>query len=595
MARVKTKKNFFACLALVLAAALLLASCVCTPSGKAPVTVTILQTSDIHGMLYPYDYASNAETAYSLAHIASVIEREREADPTLLLIDTGDFAQGNYIHEFRDRSPHPAAAALNALRYDIWTLGNHEFNFEYDYLERAIADFDGTVLLGNAYTPQGDRWQSAYKIFDVKGLRVAVFGLTAPHIPKWEAADSAHFNNMTFSEPIAETGKILDELDGRVDLIIGCIHYGLEGEYGSEGVGAIIEAYSDRLDALLIGHSHERIEKTIRGVPVLAPTSNGEYVGKLTLVLDKVNGEWTVNTQETERRLIDASAYPPCPSFLEAFQPLHSDSLALAASKIGEVGETFLPNTELLPGIPIAIIEDTPLLDLICTVMTDASGADVAHASLFDPSTNLQKGDFLHRDGAKVYKYTNALFVVRLTGMQLKAIMEKYAGSFFNQYNEGDVTVSFNADMRMYEYDTYSGVDYEIDVSRPAGERIVNLMLCGQPLSNDAVLTMALNSYRCGALLDEGLLSREQIVWEGGDIQSMIANYVAKLDGPLMPACDYNWRIVGAPLDDPQKELIYEMVRSGELTVPTSEDGRTPNIAALNGPQLRAEGKLPPL
>ena len=85
------------------------------------------------------------------------------------------------------------------------------------------------------------------------------------------------------------------------------------------------------------------------------------------------------------------------------------------------------------------------------------------------------------------------------------------------------------------------------------------------------------------------------MVYEGGAVRDMITEYVANLGKPLEPVCDNNWKIVGADLNDPQKDLIYDMVRSGELTIPTSEDGRTPNVASLNGPALRAEGKLPPL
>ena len=105
------------------------------PGGK--VTVTVLQTSDLHGMVNPFDYASNAQTQSSLAHVATIVENERKTDPDLLLIDTGDSLQANYIQEFRNDVPHPMIAALNYLQYDAWVLGNHEFNFEFSSLEKA--------------------------------------------------------------------------------------------------------------------------------------------------------------------------------------------------------------------------------------------------------------------------------------------------------------------------------------------------------------------------------------------------------------------------------------------------------------------------
>lgn len=584
-------------LTLSLAVAVLLSSC--APTGteepQGPVTITILQTSDLHGMINPYDYTSDMETASSLAHAAAAISRERAEDPELLLIDAGDLCQGNYIEAFRSQSPHPAIAALNYLDYDAWVQGNHEFNFEFPAVENGIAAFNGKTLLGNAYTVQGARWQEAWHIFDVKGVKVAVFGLTAPHVSRWEGADPSHYNNMIFTEPMDETGKILDELEGKADVIVGAIHYGLEGEYGSAGACAIAETYGDRLDALLIGHAHEAVDQVIGGVPVLEPGSGGECLSKLTIVLENTEGVWTVNREATQGELIDTSTMEPDPAFLAEFRGLHESSLVLAAEKIGEVGETFLENTEFLPGIPLALIQDTPLLDLISTVMMEAGGADVAQASLFNVSSNLEKGDFLHRDSTKIYHYENTMQVVEISGAQLKAIMEYQSGRFFNQYRPGDVTVSFNEDMRIYHYDVFSGVDYEIDISRPEGQRLVNVMFRGQPLRDDTLLTLALNSHRYGSLRDAGFLSEDQLIMEGGDIRNLISEYVAALDGPLLPVCDNNWRIVGADLKDPQKDMIYDMVRSGALEIPASEDGRIPNVEALNGPRLREQGVLPPL
>jgi 2',3'-cyclic-nucleotide 2'-phosphodiesterase/3'-nucleotidase len=285
----------------------------------------------------------------------------------------------------------------------------------------------------------------------------------------------------------------------------------------------------------------------------------------------------------------------PDAAFLAKFKSLDEKSKALAAKQVGEVGETFLDPVEFLPGIPNAILQDNPVLDLINKVQMEQAGADVSLAALFDSSSNLEKGPFLNRDSVKIYKYDNTLYGVKVTGKQLKAIMEQQAGNFFNQYKAGDVTISFNPDIRMYNYDEFAGLNYEIDISKPAGSRIQNVTYQGKPLSDTQTLVLALNNYRYGGLVTAGLLNESDVVYEGGAIRDMITDYVAALKTPLMPECDNNWKIVGADLNDPQKDLIYEKVRSGEISIPTSEDGRTPNIASLNGPALRAAGKLPAL
>ena len=558
-------------------------------------TVTILQTSDLHGMVNPYDYASNKVSKTSLAHAATIIKAERSKDPNLLLLDTGDTTQANYIQEFLNENPNPIIGALNYLDYDAWTLGNHEFNFGFSYVTKEISEFEGVTLAGNIYKADGSRWIDAYHIFDVDGVKVAVFGIDAPHIPQWEKADPAHYDNMTFTSPMEETGKILKELDGKADVVIGSIHYGLEGEYGTEGVRALAETYGDRIDALLIGHAHAVVDETIGGIPVLEPGSNGQYVSKVTITLTGSGSGWTVDKSATTGELLDCSAVTPDADFLAEFKSLHEKSLAMASREVGQVGKTFLDPVELLPGIPNAIIQDNPVIDLINKVQMEQTGADVSLAALFDSSSNLEAGPFLHRDSVKIYKYDNTLFAVKVTGKQLKAIMERQAGGFFNRYQSGDVTVSFNPNIRMYNYDEFAGVNYEIDISKPEGQRIQNVTYQGKPLSDTQTLVLALNNYRYGGLVSAGLLNESDVVYEGGAVRDMITDYVASLQGPLMPECDNNWKIVGADLSDPQKDLIYEKVRSGEIAIPVSEDGRTPNVASLNGPALRASGVLPAL
>lgn len=556
-------------------------------------TITVLQTSDLHGMVNPFDYASNKESKTSMAHVAAIVAEARKSDPNLLLVDTGDAAQANYIQEFKDDTPDPIINAFNYLNYDAWTLGNHEFNFGFNYVQKKVKEFKGATLAGNIYTKSGSRWLDAYKIFDVNGVKVAVFGIDAPHVPIWEKSDPAHYDNMTFTTPMEETGKIVKELTGKADVLIGSVHYGLDGEYNTEGMRQIAETYGNQIDALLIGHAHSKVDEMIGGIPVLEPGCNGQYVGKVTFTMEKKNGGW--NIAKTDAELIDSSTVAPDAAFLAKFKPLDEKSKALASKKIGEVGMTFMDPVEMLPGIPCAVLQDNPVLDLVNQVQMEKVKADVSLAALFDASSNLEKGPFLNRDSVKIYKYDNTLYGVKVSGKQLKAIMEQQTGNFFNQYMAGDVTISFNPDIRMYNYDEFAGVNYEINLSQPAGSRIQNVTFKGKPLGDTQTLVLALNNYRYGGLVNAGLLKESDVVYEGGAIRDMITEYVAALKTPLMPKCDHNWKIVGAEFNDPQKELIYDKVRSGELTIPASEDGRTPNIASLNGPALRAAGKLPAL
>ena len=577
-------------LALAMLAGLSIPAMAAEETGK---TVTILQTSDLHGMVNPFDYASNKETKTSMAHAAAIIKQERAKDPDLLLLDTGDTTQANYIQSFLDEEPHPMIQAMNSLGYNAWTLGNHEFNFDFKYTVKEIDEFEGVVLGGNFYKADGTRWLDAYSIFEIDGVKVAVFGVDAPHIPQWEKSDPGHYNNMKITDPMEEIGKILDELEGKADVIVGSVHYGLDGEYGSAGMREVAETYGDRMDALFIGHAHAKVDETIGGIPVLEPGSNGEFVSKVTFTLKADGDGWAVEKAEGE--LLDCAEVTPDADFLQSVKGLHEESLKLASREVGTVGKTFIDPLEVLPGIPSAVLEDDAVTDLVNKVQMLNAGADVSLAALFDATSNLQAGPFLHRDSVKIYKYDNTLYGVKVTGKQMKAIMEEKAGNFFNQYQPGDVTISFNPNIRLYNYDMFAGLDYEIDISKPAGSRIQNVVYKGQPMKDTDTMILALNNYRYGGLVSAGLINEADVVYEGGAVRDMITEYVESLDGPLMPEVDNNWKIVGADLDDPQKDLIYEKVRAGEIEIPTSEDGRTPNIASLNGPALRAAGVLPAL
>ena len=586
-------------LAVFLALVLLLSLAPAALAEEAPVTLTILETSDLHGSIYSYDYAVDAPTkATGLARVASVVKQERAIDPDLLLLDCGDALQANLISLFNGDVVHPMINALNFLGYDAFNLGNHEFNYDFAMLTRAISMFRGDVLIANAYQADGTRWQKPYVIREVKGVKVGIFGINAPHIPQWEASAPEHFANMTFTTPMEETGKLVEELRDQVDVLIGLVHYGKDGEYGVDGMYAVAEKYPE-VDAFLLGHAHEALAETREnGVVVMEPGANGSNVGKLVITLQKEGDGYQVTAKNAE--LIATEAFEEDPELLAAMRYVHDASVKEANTVVSYVAADFLPSLEWngLPGIPTAQLQDTALMDLINEVQMYYTGADVALAALFSASSNLTTGDYKKKDAVNVYKYDNTLMAVRVTGAQLKQIMERQAGAYYNQYREGDVTISFNPEIRMYNYDMFAGVEYEIDISKPVGERIVNLLYKGEPLAEDAELVLALNNYRYGGLLTAGLIDADALVFDSTidladtpAVRDLISVY-AQMKGELTPSCDNNWRIIGADLSDPDAETIYQMVRDGKLAIPTSEDGRTPNVSSLNANDLRDQGVL---
>ncbi len=187
---------------------------------------------------------------------------------------------------------------------------------------------------------------------------------------------------------------------------------------------------------------------------------------------------------------------------------------------------------------------------------------------------------------------------VKVTGKQLKEYME-WSARYYNTARPGDVTVSFNQNIRAYNYDVFAGVDYEIDISQPPGNRITKLQFQGKPISEEMVFTLAINNYRFGNLVQDGLLRAEDKVFDSyeqwgdaGRIRDLIVKYVQERQ-QIAPQVDYNWRLTGIDLDHPLRDEVYALVRTGAIEIPVSADGRTPNVQSLNVYDLMAEGKLP--
>ncbi|MBO8126424.1 MAG: 5'-nucleotidase C-terminal domain-containing protein [Firmicutes bacterium] len=561
--------------------------------------VTILGTSDLHGHIFPWDYAVDEEDDDTgLAKVASVVKEVRAENPNTLLLDAGDTIQDNMASLFNDEPVHPMIQAMNLIGYDTWTVGNHEFNFGLDVLGRAIDGSKATVLAANIYKEDGSRWLTPYVIKEVAGIKIGIFGLVTPHITRWEASTPSHFAGLVFADPIEEAKKVVAELKGKVDAIVAVAHMGMEPEYGVPGSGLrAVLAANPEIDVVLAGHAHADIPgEEVNGVLVVEPKRYGNRVSRIDLTFEQKDGRWELVKRESTN--INTKGYEPDSEVVAAFQKYHDEARAEVNTVIGKVTADFLPEPYVLPGIPTAQVQDTALVDFINKVQLKYTGADISAAALFSTRSDLNPGDFRKKDVANIYKYDNTLIAVKVTGKQLKDYME-WSAAYYNTAKPGDVTVSFNPNIRGYNYDMFAGVEYEIDISQPPGNRIKNLTFKGKPVTDDQEFVLAVNNYRFGNMVSDGYFNEEDKVFDSyekwgdaGRIRDLIIKYVEE-QGEVTPECDYNWRIVGADLDHPLKDEVYELVESGKLEIPTSADGRTPNVKSLNVYELIQEGVLP--
>lgn len=559
------------------------------------VTISIAATSDMHGRIYPWSYAIDAEdkSGVGFSQTDTVVKEIKEKYPDTLLIDIGDSMQDNSAELFIDLDTHPMVQAMNMLKYDAWILGNHEFNFGLDFLERNIQNFDGRVLCANIkYADSKKDFVLPYQIYVIDGVRVALIGATAPHVKQWEASSPDHFQNLDFTNPIDSMKETIKSIEGQYDLLVAAVHISRQGEYEEEGkTGAfqIAEAIPE-LDAIIAGHEHATYCTEVNGTWVLEPGRYGSHVALTKFNMKKdANGKWKLEGVEAEN--IATKGKETSKEVMDGFKWAHDEAQSKANEVVGKVSGDFVTGVDFITGedkvttMPRAQIEDTALMDLINEVQQYYAKADISTAALFNFDQNLKAGDFKRKDVAFIYKYDNTLMGVNITGANLLKYMEWTVG-YYQTAKEGDVTIAFNPDFRAYNYDMLSGINYEIDLSKPQGSRITNATLNGKAIDPKATYKLAVNNYRFGTLMSNNWATLEDVYYTSVNdpnptVRDLIVKYTQeKLNGTLSPKCDHNWKIVGLPSSFNDAATIAK-IKSGEIQIPRSSDGRTPNVEAV--------------
>jgi 2',3'-cyclic-nucleotide 2'-phosphodiesterase/3'-nucleotidase/5'-nucleotidase len=567
------------------------------------VEIQILATSDLHGKIVPFDYAQNVVSdGGSLVQVASAVKDLKKANSNTILIDAGDTIQGNTVDDvFNDADEHAIMTAFNTMGYDAWAYGNHEFNFGVPTLEKISKQFKGTALNGNVFKKDGTPIAEAYTIKEIGGVKVGLIGMVSPNIKRW---DEANLKEYTVTNPIVETKKAIAELKGNVDIMIGIMHMSETPEYAEAGSGADeIAAACPELTAIIAAHQHKATKKVYdNGVVLVENLSDGGTLAQINISLTYTDGKYVVSDKANDitENIIYVKdpttkkvVYGPEASLATVLAPFDKMLKDNGATVIGKLeGADLVPASEV-KGISNAYVQDNAMTDLINDVQMHYSGADVSSAAALDGNANIKVGDIKKSDSALIYKYPNTLYLVEMKGIQLKKYME-WSASYFNTYKAGDLTVSFNPDIRGYNYDMFSGVKYDIDISKEPGNRIVNLKkLDDTPVLDTDTFKVAVNNYRYssqlskvgGDVFSEGdslPILLESDVNQGRPIREMIGDYINDVkDGTITPDVDDNWKIVGNNWDFQARANAVKAINDGKLLLPLSSDGRTPNIASV--------------
>lgn len=561
--------------------------------------VTILGTSDIHGHFMPWDYAADKLNMQgSLSQIATKVKQIREQDKNVILVDAGDTIQGNFVETFKHEAVDPMMLGFNEMNYDVWVLGNHEFDFGLSVLNRSLTQFKGRALAGNIQRPDGNPFLPAATIIEKNGVKIGIIGMDTPMTQVF-AEGTNRLEGMSFTNPTLEVKKVIGQIKNDVDAIVLVAHMGLDNENDIKdtGVSDIANA-NPEIDAIVAGHMHTKIDKaTVNGVIITEPDKYGRVLSRIDFQFEEKDGKYTLVHK-------DSFTYPmkgvDSDSKMETlYAPYHQRLRENANREIAILdGVDLVPDDEIR-GIPQVHIQDTGISALFQEAsFFYAPKANVIALQIDNDQAQLDTGPIKAKDIAFNYQYAGGeITVYQMTGKELRTYME-WAAGYFNSVLPGDVTYSFDPKRRASKYSTndfFAGVTYTIDLTQPAGKRIKDLRFAGgQPIDDTSDIRLGMNSYRMGHLTQKGgslegrsfpiiFDSEAEYGEEEGTIRNLTIRYLTqekqgRYEGKPMQ----RWKLDGLQGYESERAIVKALINSGQIDVPSSDDGRYSNIASIN-------------
>ncbi len=518
--------------------------------------LTILETSDTHGHIFPILYGTNKYEPIGLAKIATYIQHLRQTEPNLLLIDNGDSIQGTPLtyHYVKNQSdlPNPVILTFNQLKYDAAIIGNHEFNYGLPTLRKGISEAQFPFLSANIINKQTKEpyfgLPYTIKLFP-EGMKVAILGLTTPYIPNWEKAE--HIEGVEFEDAVETAKKWIPFIKEKEqpDLFIVSYHGGFErnlktGE-PTEAITGENQAYQlcqevKGIDVLLTGHQHRLLADELNGVTIVQPGNSGAYMGQVDIefAMDSRN-KWKCVSKNPS--LVPITEWKEDEEILQLILPYEEGTQKWLDQPIGRIQGDMIIKDPFL-----ARIHEHPFVEFINRVQMEASNVDIANTALFSNQAIGLPINVTMRDIVSNYIYPNTLTVLELTGQDILDGLEKSATYFVvNEHGEIAVNPQFiDPKPQHYNYDMWEGIQYTIDVGKPVGERIVSLMKDGEPLDKKKTYHVVMNNYRATGGGNYSMYKGKKVVKEiQMDMTEILANYFTKY-GTVVANVNNNWQVI---------------------------------------------------
>lgn len=552
--------------------------------NQKEMVIKIIETSDVHGNFFPYNFIERKKWSGSLARVHSFVKEQREKyGDNCLLMDNGDILQGQptaYYYNFIDTvSTHVAAEMMNYMGCLVGNMGNHDVETGHAVYDRWIKQCNFPVLGANIVdSATGQPYLKPYEIIVRDGVKIAVLGMITPAIPSWlpeKLWSGLHFDEM---EPCAQKWmKIIQEKE-RPDVVVGLFHAGKSGNK----LGSVIEDASMNVakrvpgfDIVLIGHDHTRACTKVLNVAgdsvlVIDPANNANVVSDVTVKITMKDGKMVAKS--VDGKLEDMNKYPISEEFMQHFGPQYKAVDDFVSRKIGTISRTITTKD--------AYFGSSPFIDLIHQLQLEISGADVSFSAPLSFKAEIKEGDICVSDMFNLYKYENMLYVMELTGKEIKGFLEM---SYFMWTNRmkgpEDHLMLFQEPIEegkrvnfknfSFNFDSAAGINYTVDVTKPQGEKITILSMAdGTPFEMDKVYKVALNSYRgngggdlltLGAGIPKEDLAKRIIFATDKDLRYYLMQYIEQ-EKVLDPHAMHQWKFIPEEWTVPAAKRDYQLL-----------------------------------
>lgn len=584
--------------------------------NAATVDLRVMETSDIHSNLIDFDYFKDKPTEqFGLVRTAGLIKAAKDEATNAVLVDNGDLIQGSPLADYmvskglNDGEAHPAHKLMNTMGYTVGNFGNHEFNFGLDYLKKAIAGADFPYVNANIIDEKtGKNLFTPYIIVDtpvkdrdgkVHVIKIGYIGFVPPQILIW---DKANLEGKVQVNDITETAKkFVPQMKAEgADLIVAIPHSGFSQEPYKAMAENSVYYLSEvpGINAIMFGHSHGvfpgkdfadikgvNIEQgTVNGIPAVMPGQWGDHLGVVDLVLNNDDGAWKVADAKAQARPVyDKVNKKPLVArddkLASVIDEQHNATRTFVGKLIGKSPDNMYSYLALLQSDPTVQIVNNAQTDYTRRfIQGDPDLADLPVLSAAAPFkvggrknapadfVEVEKGDMTFRNAADLYLYPNTLVVVKATGAEVTEWLECSAGMFnqINPQSEAPQSLVNWDGFRTYNFDTISGINYQIDLTQPAkydvdcqtvnpqANRIKNVTYRGKPIDPKAVFLVATNNYRAYGGKFAGTGDKHIAFASPDENRSVLAGYIAaetKAKGAVSVQAEQNWTFVPVKTD----------------------------------------------